>query len=901
MIINLDKILKNAEKNLTHDPSLTTEAHLTLFKKFLTVEEQRLKIQHRNGVDGLTICRSRSYLIDVLIQHIYKIAHLEYVQKGLPLPKNKCALIANGGYGRNELNPYSDLDILFIYEKKMHPYIKFMIEKILYMLWDTGLSLGHGVRSLDEAIAIAKSDVKMCSSTFESRFIAGEEPLFDQLKKQLDELLSKNTRIANTFISQKIKEREDRHYRFGASMYIQEPNIKECIGGLRDIQSIVWLCMFKYKKVDLAYYEELGFITEKDLKILNHGYDFLMRVRNELHYTAEKKMDILTMIYQKKIAYNLGYKDKHDQLAPEIFMKEYYTHARNIAFITQNVVAKYKEKKAQSRFSLFSNKPKEVADGIILLNNALYIKDSEQINIHSDPQMFFKIFSTAQAHDAALNEDVKSLIRNNLKNVNRTFKSSKESADNFLKIFNTPGKIGVILRQMNETGFLGKYLPEFGKIVCLVQDNYYHKYTADEHTLVAIENLDQLMYKTDKYRELFDKIENPKILYLALLLHDIGKYDAEGHVAVSCIQAQKVLKRLGIDKNISQKIIFLIKNHLTFPHIAQRRDLDDEKLFVDLAKNIKDIDLLYMLVLLTYADAKAVSPGLWNEWKESLIWELFHKTKLQLKGKLTFVPEQKKIDEIKRSVRIILPEEIEDKMITSHLSLMPPKYSLYTPPEIIAQHITLCSELIADKESSVTIEKHIPDPPTAVEITVCTYDKMGLFSLIAGSFTLNNINILSAQINTRSDKIVVDTFSTTDDTGDPYIENKTIKKFKQTLEQTISEKISLSEAITEHKKKIKPKPDILRKKIPTLVTIDNSISHSKTVIEIQSPDNLGLLYTISHTLSILNVNISFAKIHTEKGIAIDTFYITDLKSKKITSDNKINDIKVSLLEALEIT
>lgn len=893
MITELENILKHAEDHLQRDPHHTIEDHLSLFKKFYETEENRFKSLHRGGADGLTVCRGRAYLLDVLITHIHKFAYEEFAEKG-KIPPQKCALIAAGGYGRSELNPFSDIDIMFIYDRKMNDYIKFVTEKTLYMLWDIGLSVGHGVRSVEESIAIAKSDVKTCTALLESRFITGDNAVHDAFKGALSDFITADKKTVDAFISHKISERAERHARFGSSMYLQEPNIKECIGGLRDIQNVFWLAMLKFQSPSLELLKDMGFLNEKELKVLDHSYNFLLRVRTELHYTAEKKIDILTMPYQKKIAYNLGFADTKDQLAPELFMKEYYTHARNIAFITQNLVAKFKGTEKPARSPARAGKPKRILEHFLLINGVIYLGDRGEEIFQENPLLLLDVFLAAQEHKAVIHEDLKSAMRNNLGLVDNEFIRSEAAAVTFLKIFDSPGTISRILRQMNEIGFLGKFIPEFGRIVCLVQDSYYHKYTADEHTLVAIENIDELFSKTDKYRDICDSVKDIKILYLALLLHDIGKPAPEKHTVVSCELAREALARLPLSDEQTGAILFLIKEHLTLPHIAQRRDLEDEKIFVDLARKIGEIDMINMLMLLTYADAKAVSPGLWTDWKESLIWELYIKTKLQMTGMLSLLPVPGKPDEIRKKVTQILGGKITDEAINSHLDMMPHKYLTYTPPEVIAEHLKLVKAL---KDNILIVDKVIPDPPTAAEITVCTHDRVGLFSIICGCFTLNNINILNAQINTRSDGIVLDTFRTTDEDGDPHIEDKRVKKFRETLAAAIKGETDLESLIKEHQKKIKPKP--FAKHVPTMVTIDNTISDTKTVIDVESPDKLGLLYAITRTIAYLKLNISFAKIHTERGIAFDVFYVTELNGRKVTDEDRLNDIKATLQEDLE--
>ncbi len=899
MLVALDKVLRHAEQKLQRQSNATLENHLDLFKKFLKLEDQRLAMQHRYTREGLTVCRRRAGLLDVLIQHSYKIAQEEYEEKH-PNDGSSCAIVAVGGYGRGELNFHSDIDIMFLFPDKVDGFGKFVLNKILYLLWDLGMTVGHSARTVTEAMQICETDLVSRTALFESRLIAGDAALFHHLDGKLNERFVRVGRTVQSYLAQKRLEREERHQRFGSSLYLQEPNVKESIGGIRDLHNVFWVLRLKYGSMDLGRAITHHLLTEKEAQTLTKSYDFLLAVRNELHLCAGKKMDILTRAYQPRIARAFGVKESSDRLAAELFMKKYYLHVRTIAFHSTNILAKLKEPENLATRSLRFLKRKELESGLMLMDDTIFMARKDEGVFRKDPLLILRIFSLAQSRGASIHEDLKAALRNNLNLVEKKFQTSPDAATIFRQILSRKGSVGPTLRTMHETGFLGKYIPEFGKITCLVQDSEYHRYTTDEHSIKAIENVDAL-YEDDSsvhatLKNVAAALKDVDLLYLALILHDLGKLDPDDHVSLGLILGQKVMKRFGLNAEETDRVLFLIREHLSMSHLAQRRDLEDTKTILDFSLLAKTPDNLSNLLLLTYADGNAVGPGIWTPWKEALVVELHDKTQDWLAGKTeTQQHRPELLLETAKKVQQILGIHASQEPIVAHLKSMPLPYSIYAPAALIARHFQLVQAL----GDQLFLVDYTPTSTNAtmVEVTVCSQDRAGLFATLAGCFTLSDINIISAQINTSSSGIVLDTFRVSNINGNLPIESRTMDRFKIFLKKTLAAEINIADQLKQHEKQSRSALAFPHK-IPPVALLDNHMSASKSMVEIQAMDRPGLLYHISKVLAELELNISAAKISTERALVYDVFYVTGKDGKKILDEVFRNRIIQTLLKEI---
>ncbi|MDB6029022.1 MAG: uridylyltransferase, partial [Verrucomicrobiales bacterium] len=892
----LEKIEASAAARLPVPEGTKPQDELRRYKNFLKVETHRLKILHRAGASGREICHARAAILDLLLRYIF-----EAVQNTSPdlrtaaLPR--MALVAIGGYGRAELNPFSDIDFMFLHDGNMVwrgkplPSLTALTDGLLYTLWDIGLKVGHSVRSIDDCVKVAIDNMQSKTSLIEARLICGDAELFHKFQKTV--VVKCVAGYEGPYIQARLQDQASRRAKFGNSALMQEPNIKNGCGGLRDFQNLVWMTFFKYRTRSLKELEQKEMISAAERKQLESAYDYLLRARNELHYHVERPVDVLTKSVQPSVAHNLGYTDRSPSARLEDFMRDFYMHSRNIDLITRTVeqrLALVPQQKLMPSFrdllrTRSENLRAQVVDGFKFLDGQIYPQHSQ---IFRDrPWRLMRVFLYAQQRGLSLHPDTAQLIRNSLPLVNKQFLQDEHIRQSFLEILDSRGNVAPILRAMHEVGLLGKFIPEFGKLTCLVQHEFYHQYTADEHTLVCIEKLDSILTaKTPPfsgYTEMFQRIERPYILYLALLLHDSGKASAGRHEEIGGVNATKAAKRLGLDGATTHSLRLLIENHLAMAVVSQRRDLDDKSVIRSFASLIQTVSNLEMLTLHTFSDSMGTSDNLWNSFKDSLLRTLFDRTHEMLTGGTeSSVVENKHRELLADEVRELMPHTFSNEELAGHFANLPPRYfQINDAREILTDlalvHRFMHHQLSEKDEALIPVVQWHNEPDRGYTVVhICTWDRSGLFSKITGALTAAGFNIHSAEIITRNDGIVLDTFFVTDAKTGLLANRNEREQFEEVLTQILTgEEVNLTELISKAQKTGTVYRSVEGEKIPTTVHLDNSVSETKTVIDIQTEDRVGLLYTISQTLHELDLNLSVAKVSTEKGAAIDSFYVTD--------------------------
>jgi [protein-PII] uridylyltransferase len=893
----------------------TASQELARFKAFLKVETHRLKLLHRAGAGGMEICRGRAEMVDLLLRSLWAAA-----QAGVSEPDKPrgVALVALGGYGRAELNPHSDIDFLFLHHKQLagnRPLPQFgkLIDGVLYPLWDIGLKVGHAVRSLDECVQAANADMQSKTALIEARLVAGDAELFGRFQQTL---VSKCvTGHEEDYISQRVADQEARRAKFGNSACMQEPNIKNGCGGLRDFQNLLWMAFFKHRTRTLKELQAQGQLSETERGQLERAYDFLLRVRTEMHYHADRATDVLGKNLQAPVAHNLGYHERSPSKRIERFMRDLYFHSRHIFLITRTLEHRLAlEPAARRRLSLRSllprghKPPSEPLDGFKFTDGE--IRAASDRVFREQPRRLMRVFLYAQQRGLRLHADLAQLVRHELALVDRAFLADEHVRETFLAILNERGNVAPVLRAMHEADLLGRYLPEFGKVTCLVQHEFYHQYTTDEHTLMCVEQLDRVWESKaapyQPYAELFRNLERPFILYLALLLHDVGKPKGHGHPAHSSELAWRVARRLGLDASATHTLRLVIENHLLLASVSQRRDLDDPAVIRHVARQVQTPETLAMLTLHTFADSLATSDKLWNGFKETLLWSVHHKTMAWLTGG----PEHLRTEELQREtlrqeVSRLLPEHLSQEEAHAHFTNLPPRYCvIHSAREVIADlrliHAFLRRQ-VAEEESAlapVVSWQQETDRGFSV-VKVCTWDRAGLFSKIAGSFSAAGLNILSAQVFTRSDAIVLDTLCVADArTGGPAGPAQQAQA-QETLKQALTgAPIDLHALIARQKISRPLYQAYAGERLPTAIHFDNEASDTRTLIEIETEDRLGLLFAIAQTLAELNLDISGAKILTEKGAAIDSFYVREREAGQVRSPERQRAIEQALRRAI---
>jgi [protein-PII] uridylyltransferase len=917
----LEIIQARAAEKLTLPPGTPVSEEEARFKNFLKVETARLKIRHRAGGGGLEICEARACLLDEVLRHLWLATRntlSPQAQREFP----PIALVAIGGYGRSELNPFSDIDIMVLHVgqvvagSKPLPHLAKFLDGVLMPLFNLGLKVGHSVREVNDCVDVANANMQSKTSLIESRLVCGDEALFRRFHRTL--LAKCVAGHEDDYIAARIEDQTNRRTRFGNSATMQEPHIKNGCGGLRDYQNLRWMSFFKYGTRSLQELEQRGMLSDLERRQLDAGYDFLLRVRTDLHYHSNRAVDVLTRSVQPAIATHLGYSDRSPSRRIEKFMGDYYTHSRNLYLITRNVEDRLAIRpKPRRTISLRSFLPLKkrteelnIVDGFKFEEDGIRASSNRVFN--DQPRRLMRVFLHAQQRGLKLHPDLSQLVRNNLRLVDRSFLKDPHVRESFLEILNHRGSVAPILRAMHETGLLGKYIPEFGKLTNLVQHEFFHQYTTDEHTLVCLEKLDALWKPGNPqdaaYSELFHSLEHPYVLYLALLLHDAGKVDHDGgHSDAGGKLAERVGRRLELDGSTTHTLRLIIEQHLTMAVVSQRRDLEDASVIRHFATVIQSIDNLSLLTLHTYVDSLATSDRLWNGFKDSLLWNLHNKTVTMLSGKTEFLmAEARQRELLKEAVSNLLPRTFAEEEISAHFAALPARYFRIHQPRQIATDVALSHRFMHKQleEQDLALEPvldwHNEPDRGLTRLRICTWDRPGLFSRIAGSFAASGINILSAQIFSRSDGMALDSFEVTSGRTGTVVTKEERVRFEELLLRSLSgEKVDFRGLMLRPSSGKKQDRTWLEgQSLPMQLRFDNETSEDNTIIDIETEDHLGLLYAIAEVFVILHLDIHLAKIVTEHGAALDSFYVTDEDGERVLSLHRQQYIEARLREAI---
>jgi len=914
----LKKIETHAAERLVLPPGRRASEEMQRFKSFLKVETHRLKLAHHSGYDGRDVCAARARLIDVLLRSLWSAAKgtlSEQAQREFP----SLALVALGGYGRSELNPHSDVDFMFLHQGqvaasgKAMPHLARLVDGVLYPLWDLRLKVGHSVRGLDDCVKEANRDMQSKTSMIEARLILGDEKLFEKFQRLL--VAKCIYKQEEAYIAARLADQAERRTKFGNSACMQEPNLKNGCGGLRDYQNLLWMAFVKYQTRSLADLQKHELVMDAERRQLEDAYEFLLRTRTELHYHVNRPVDVLTKSVQPQIATGMGFGDRSPSKRIEKFMRQVYTHMRNIYLITRTLEQRMALlPPAQKRFSLRSLLPKgrapqvEPVDGFKFINGEIHAASNRVFR--DSPRRLMRVFLHAQQRGLRLHPDLAQLIRNQLSLVDRDFLSNEHVSETFREILNQRGNVGSTLRAMHEVDFLGKYIPEFGKLTCRVQHEFYHQYTADEHTLVCLEQLDRVwagespMYKS--YTPLLQSAERPYLLYLALLLHDTGKPEGHGHHEEHGAKlALRVARRLGLEESAREALRVIIEQHLLLPSVSQRRDLDDPRVVEQVARKVRTPEVLSLLTLHTFVDTQATSDKLWNGFKDSLLWQLYQRAMPLLSGDTEFIrAETEQRERLLSEVSKAVSEKMEPTEVRAHFDALPARYfQIHTVPQIVDDveliHEFMRQQVLAEQPLAPVVRwQNDPDRGGSFAKT-CTWDRAGLFCKLAGSLSAAGLNILSAQIFTRKDGIALDTFFVTDARSGALAEPEQRERFATLVGRVLTgEEIDLHALIARQQSNRPLYQAYAGENLPTHMVFDNDASETRTLLEIETEDRIGLLYTLAQTLAELGVDIVTARICTEKGAAIDTFYVHEVDGGKLTSPERQRVIERQLRHAI---
>ncbi len=888
MSVELYRRARRAEARSARAPE-RRRLRLEFFRQALAEGYDSLKVRHAEGASGQESVRTHARLMDDVIFSLTRLVAADAAADGLEA--TPLVVMALGGYGRGELHPLSDVDLMVVYDGEMSPYVQRMMQELLYSLWDLGLHVGHSLRSLDDCVAMARTDFPSRTSMQEARFLAGERRLFARFQRVLRENVFR--RDFAQFLETTLVERDARYRKHGASPYIGEPNVKESAGGLRDMHTAMWLGAAKFGARTLRELTDKGLITPREQAAADAALTFLWRVRNELHFFSGHKNDVLTRDLQPRIAKNLGYENDETTLGVERFMRDYYLHARVIHRVSKRLIARCQETLSRRGSAERRQRQQALADGLVFFDGRLHLADRDPSQLRTDPARLMKVFWHLHRLGCELSLDLERAIEDSLHLVDEAFRRSDGVRELFLDVCRTWGRAAQTFSEMHELGLLGRYLPEFGALTCLVQYDVYHKFSADQHSLLAVEHLEALApgqsAESEGAAHVLSEVEKPELLMLGMLLHDIGKAKGHGHVAKGIPLVRELTARVGLQAADGAAVEFLVAHHLTMSHVAQRRDIDDPKTITDFAAAVGDPSRLRMLYLLTYADMRAVGPGVLTPWQARILHELYARTLASLTGGRVARPSRTRLAE---RLHAAAKGEVDLQAVKAHLAMMTDRYLESTSVQRMAEHLRMLDGL--GESPVVTALFHHPDLGSS-DLVVVTRDLPGLFALIAGTLAASDVNIISAQIHTRADGIVIDTFQVNDPAGDvigsPAHWARTLDALRAVLtgEQTVPALLDRRRAAGR---------EATGPGGPSKIALDNQLSDTATVIEVKCPDRLGLLYLITKTLAGLGLDIVSARIATEIDQAFDTFYVQDREGRKIEDPETLERARAGLEQAL---
>lgn len=884
---------------------------LPRFRNFLKVESHRLKLLHRAGGGGVEVAAGRALMLDVLLRHAAE-AFLASL-RGTLRPE-ALALVAVGGYGRGELCPHSDADLMFLHAGRGQPgpLVRGLMERMVPFLWDIGLKPGNVVRNLADCVREANADLQSKTALIEARPIAGDATLFAQLRILVEDRCVKGHE--DEYIAARLADQQERHARHGNSPFMLEPNVKNGCGGLRDFQHLLWMAFFKHRTRTLADLEQRGLVSAAERRQLGQAYDFLLRTRTELHFQQARASDVLTKALQPAVAHALGWTDRSPARRIEGFFGEYYRHARNIYLLTHTLERRLALRPPGllprlGRRLLPGRRP-ETVDGLVFADGQISAGGARVFR--EQPRRLLRAFLHAQQRNLAFHPDLEALIRRDLALVDRTFLADPGVHATFLEILGRRGAVAPTLRVMHNLGLLGKFLPAFGALTCRVQHEFFHRYTADEHTLVCLEKLDAVWNGPAAFpraHEVFRQLERPHLLYLALLLHDTGKARPGGdHAAAGAGIAERTGRRLGLPPPAVHLLATVVRHHLLMAHVSQRRDLDDPDVVQAFARQIGNAETLAVLTLHTICDTLGTSETLWNDFKDTLLWTLHQRALPVLTGGTEFLErEETRLRKLEATVRRMLPRTFAEDEIAAHFQNLPRRYfAVHGAREIVAD-LTLAHRFMwlqlreADDAAALrpVIAWHGLRDRGYGEVRLCTWNRPGVFARIAGALAATGLNILGARLFSRADGLILDTLLVNDAATGRVPSTEAREQFEGLLIEALRQDEFDLDALIRRRRRVTPLYQAPPgEPVPTLIRINNDEAATATVIDLETEDRVGLLYALATAFAELGVDIRLAKITTGKGGAFDTFYVTDGDGEKITQPARLRELERRLRAAL---
>jgi [protein-PII] uridylyltransferase len=859
----------------------------TDLKEFLRVRREEIRALHVSGAMGTQVATALTDLNDRVVIEAYQRAIQQMSGATRAHLLGDLALVAVGGTGRGDTAPFSDVDLLFLRSRRAGSDVQDLVNVLVRNLWDYGMRLSQSVRTPQEAVDFARQDLPMRTSLTEARLLVGSQGLFADLQRRNHRLLA--TSSITKFIEQVIQERRKEHQDYFATVNLLEPNVKKSPGGLRDVHLLRWIALPRYGTRDPQMLRAAGVITPEDTQTLSLGLEYLSRIRNELHFRAGQPQDVLTRDEQVRVAKWLGLENQGPLLGVERFMQQYYRHTTALHDMVLRF-AQGAKKVGYIQSIVRSLSTRRVEEHYVLTRDSISIDPDSAPDTMAKAETLLRLFDLARRHGVEIAHET-------LERVRRAVPGSvltPESRKRFLELMSDPKDLGLLVRNLHRVGLLGRFIPAFEHARCLMQFNQYHKYTVDEHSIRALESATFRATDPGPVGQVYRETKRRDVLHLALLLHDIGKGFEEDHSEVGKRLAETLATELGLGEHERQQLVFLVHKHLVMAHVATRRDIADAATLVQFARTVGTEETLRMLLILTVADTDAVAPGSLTNWKESLFLELYARATEELTGDAPIADEAARKAELRDHLRNSLSVEFGAEWLEPQLAAMPLSYLRKYPPERVAVHLRAQKKLDG---SGVGVESEHLKERGLTQITVYTRDGItpGIFSKITGVLAALRFQIVEADIVTRTDGLVVDTFrgQDSDYKGEPPPLRR--DEIGKTIGLVLEGKQTVEALFRNRHDAGFSGP---RNLLGTQVEIDNTTSDQATIVEVFADDRPGLLYSIARTLFELDLSIRTAKISTSLDQAADAFYVTDKGGAKIVDEARLEVISKRLMEAI---
>ncbi|MCI0428313.1 MAG: [protein-PII] uridylyltransferase [Nitrospiraceae bacterium] len=845
------------------------------------------------GVSGAEVMAALTEFVDGLIIGRYKNAMRQAGEEARVAGAQYCCLVALGGYGQRELAPYSDIDVMFLFCEEAEEMPPALFREVLHHLWDLGFQVGHSMRTIQDCIELAEKDLTIRTSMMSARFLAGSPYLFQKFHRRYSrEVVGRGT---EHFIEQKVEERRREYEKFGATVYLLEPNVKKSKGGLRDFHLLRYAGMARYQAATLQDLTDRGLLSRRDFLSLTDAREFLWRVRAFLHFEAGMAQEILSFDEQVRLASLYGFQDHPHLLGVEQFMQQYYRHTMGLHETLVRFVDRCQAVPVKRRSTRIL--PAARVDGcFVVTGRCLTVPSELRARVLDSPDLLLRLFEMARSRRLKIDTDLLDEIHSQIDSVPNEAFQTPQVSQVFLKILAGPGAVAGTLEAMHRAHLLEKLIPDFATVRGLMQFNHVHKYTVDQHTLLAVAKAEALDEEPGVIGKVCQEIKRKDLLHLAILLHDLGKGRNEDHSEVGKVLAEETAARLGCDEQETRTLVFLVHRHLLMADTAFQRDPYDEKVLLPFAKAVATPEVLRKLLVLTAADIAAVGPGVLTKWKESLLIELYLRTLPEVLGERDETAAPERLKQLAGEVaRECANAEVGGfDWIESQLAKFPLRYLHGTSPKRIAVHLAAVKRLQAGE---ALIEESFNEELGTCEYTVITHDNLtpGIFSKIAGVMTAQGLQILDAQIITRDDGIVVDTFKVSDPdyAGVPPVERRAsmaativrVLKGEEEVERLMSQNTRLFTV----------------RRLPTTrqateVQIDNETCDRSTIIDVFADDTQGLLYAITRSIFQLGLSVHAARISGRQELdqVADVFYVTDQQGAKIKDHARLEAIRATI-------